>query len=194
MNHISNNISIGCEAKTAYGWGVVTQVDKDRIVVEFDEWELNGASKPVLYTTRESLLEQSYASIGTCIQTRYGNGVLIRYDRKTGFHTVRLWSLKGLGSGIAFIKSTDIIKQLKAFRGANVSTIYGKGIVEYHRERDNIYVIRLAFGLAYLDQDSFQCVEATVLPIIVELTSKISGGITYIDGVVTEQSRRIIDK
>ena len=113
----------GTEVRTPYGWGFVAVdvTDSARILVKLDEWD--RSILPTLFTSIEYIQQASFCSIGNCIYTKYGMGILLDYRRPSGIHVVRLWLPNGgQGASIAYMNKSDILKVIPAMSGMQIST------------------------------------------------------------------------
>jgi hypothetical protein len=104
-------LEVGTEVRTAYGWGVLRSgcPQRDHYTVDLDWGNDSARNRPVLYCKRSELLEQSAAAVGTVVLTKYGVGVLVEYRRADRMHILRMWSL-GYKSATAYMTSADIIR------------------------------------------------------------------------------------
>ena len=136
---------VGCEVLTQpYGWGYVSTTPIDAssplssIVVKLD-WGL-------LTTTVSAIQRKSFCSIGSNVLTKYGNGILIDYDRANDMHVIRLWNVLANdgGSAVAFMMKGDIIRVIKAAVGCRVKSLtYGTGCVLQCHENGDTFTIKI---------------------------------------------------
>ncbi len=134
----------GTEVKTPYGWGFVAvdATDAARILVKLDEWD--RSILPTLFTSIEYIQQASFCSIGNCIYTKYGMGILLDYRRPSGIHVVRLWLPNGAqGASIAYMNKSDILKVIPAMSGMQISTKSNvQGIIyKYSNDLDSFEIV-----------------------------------------------------
>lgn len=134
----------GTEVRTPYGWGFIAAdvTDKTRMIVKLDEWD--RSILPTIYTSMECIQQASFCSIGTCVYTKYGTGMLLDYRRSSGIHIVRLWLPNGgQGASIAYMSKSDILKVIPAMTGMQISTKAGiEGtIYKYSNDLDSFDII-----------------------------------------------------
>lgn len=165
-------LSPGIEVKTLYGWGVVLYSDDHKLVIELDEWILAGGSSPILYAEHSAIISRSFCSIGSCVLTRYGVGVMIHYNRSSGMHHVRLWSVNGSGTALAYMNGSDLIRTIHGFSGMTASTPFGMGKVIQYRNEDDSYVVQLPYGIGYFQEKSIKIHESVILPVLEDILNK----------------------
>ncbi|CAN0401336.1 unnamed protein product, partial [Ectocarpus sp. 12 AP-2014] len=68
-------------------------------------------------------------SIGTCVETTLGTGVLVEIRREDDVHVVRLWRSRGAGSAKAYLHPDAVLRELPAAVGVRVKTPEGDGVV-----------------------------------------------------------------
>jgi hypothetical protein len=118
ISHFSELINIGSEILTIFGWGIVTGIRADSsLEIELDDWTLAGSSLVKVYGFAQNIILKdkvsnalicSACSIGKCVYTKYGSGILIDYDRDRKLHIVRLWQPYGQGLKSFFYYLTGV--------------------------------------------------------------------------------------
>lgn len=149
----------GCETLTTWGWGVVAECGKDNTIKVNLEW---GAS---LYTRKEELLSVSFP-IGTCVDTKYGTGIILDYLRSKDFYIIRMWQADGSkGAAMAYMPSSDVLNDIEAAVGLQVMTPLGiMGRVLHYRRSDHMYIVQLAFANAFIHGSHIRCTTSKFVP------------------------------
>ena len=163
---------MGCQVCTTSGEGTVIKVDGDDVTIELEQWEQGTAEAKskdrVIHTTTHShgvILSSSFCDIGSCVYTKYGPGVLLKYHRDSEKHVVRLWRPRGQGSATAYMPRDDFVRVIKAMPGMSVKTTYGIGVMSMYLHDKDMYMVQLPYGVAHLNEASvLSCDEAKVLP------------------------------
>lgn len=201
MSYPSLAIEPGCDALTAYGWGVVRSAvptedkqgaDTMKYVVELDGWDMANASTAKLYCTAGAIIRNSMYDVGSCLMTKYGSGVLLQYRRSDDLFVVRLWQTFGEGSATAYMTRADIVGKIAAATGTRVVTPLGEGFVSAVLRRAigsdaassfYIYNVSLHYGAAYMNAQSILCKEAAVIPAADHLSQQMSRSNRLMKGV-----------
>ena len=166
MKYKNPSLCLGSDVKTQFGWGILQHYDvmSGKVVISLDSWEVGGSYIPTLFALSPIIERSSFCCIGNCVLTKYGAGILMSYDRGSGFHRVRLWNAVGKGSAIGYLRHSELIRVIPACCGIRVKLLVGEGEVKHFRASDRIYVVRLAFGEAYVFESSLQCPYSDVYP------------------------------
>ena len=82
--------------------------------------------------------------VGSCVETSWGVGVVMKFNPQTGMYTVELsdWPLTH-GYAQAHIHGSDILWHTKGAVGDAVSTRFGTGVLQEIRELNGVHVIKL---------------------------------------------------
>lgn len=83
----------------------------------------------ILHVTVDELQTKPVCAPGTCVDTKYGTGVLVGFRPKDGTHIVRLWQPRGRGSALAYLASSALLGKLPTASGMRVVTRDGHGVV-----------------------------------------------------------------
>ena len=150
----------GSETLTRYGWGVVKELrDEDSSICVCLEWGAN------LYCREVDLLSISLP-IGTCVDSKYGTGIILDYLRAKEMYIVRIWQADGSqGAAMAYMPRSDIIRVVVAAVGLQVLTPLGvQGRVLSYRRADNMYMVQLPFATAFIPGSHLQCPVSKFIP------------------------------
>jgi len=156
----------GCEVLTIFGWGVVIKAEGSSVIVGLDEWELSGNSVVKIYGGTSIIIRRSFCGVGNCVLTKYGSGILVDYDRSTGVHVVKLWQSAGKGSGTAYINFADISRIIPAITGLNARTSLGNGKIIGYRQSEDIYAIKLNYGVGYFKSNAVKSFQNIIFPTV----------------------------
>jgi len=159
----------GVIINTPYGWGVVEGVvtDEPLLCIKLD-WECDLQS----FIETAKSWTRSFASLGACVETKYGCGVLMDYRRSDGMHKVCLWRRRGLGNSVAWLRYSAFIRTLVAIPGFPVTLGGMSGIAE--KITDTAVQVKLSFGIGYWAHGRVSCPVAKVMPVVDSFLEKSS--------------------
>ncbi|CAN0100653.1 unnamed protein product, partial [Ectocarpus sp. 12 AP-2014] len=119
-------------------------------------------------------------SIGTCVETTLGTGVLVEIRREDDVHVVRLWRSRGAGSAKAYLHPDAVLRELPAAVGVRVKTPEGDGVVVGFMSGGrggggggggaDVFLVQMGFSadgeMALIEGDSISCPVAKVMPLV----------------------------
>ncbi|CAM9310206.1 unnamed protein product, partial [Ectocarpus fasciculatus] len=123
-------------------------------------------------------------SIGTCVETTLGTGVLVEIRQDDGVHVVRLWRSRGAGSAKAYLHPGAVLRKLPAAVGVRVKTPEGDGVVVGFMSggrgggggggggvnKADVFLVQMGFSadgeMALVEGDSISCPVAKVMPLV----------------------------
>lgn len=86
-------------------------------------------TRRILHVTVDKLLKKPVCAPGTCVDTKYGTGVLVGFRPEDGTHIVRLWRPRGTGSALAYLAPSALLGKLPTALGMRAVTRDGNGVV-----------------------------------------------------------------
>lgn len=86
-------------------------------------------TRQILHITVDKLLKKPVCAPGTCVDTKYGTGVLVGFRPEDGTHIVRLWRPRGTGSALAYLAPSALFGKLPTAPGMRAVTRDGHGVV-----------------------------------------------------------------
>jgi len=148
--------------ETPYGWGIVKS-DEPHLGSVHILLDSGGAlhSDPNAVRT----WQRSFAPLGSCVETRYGYGVVLDYRQSDGIHKVSLWRRRGPGSGVAWLTSESFKRQLPAIPGFPVEMDEMTGEVTAING-DTLTVQLPDEEVVYWKIDKVRCPVASVMPLV----------------------------
>ena len=138
-----------------------------------------------LYTLKSSITRASFCPIGRCVQTKYGQGVLIAYNRENEMHRVRLWSPRRQGTAMGYLNKSDLFREVVGCVGMTIQVMSSsssssssggekvaeRGLVTSYSSATDMFEVLLSNGnkiqiaAAAVDEAMLiTCHEATILP------------------------------
>ena len=86
------------------------------------------AARRVLRVNADQLRKKPVCAPGTCVDTKFGKGVLVAFRPRDEIHVVRLWRPRGSGSALAYLVRSALLGKLPTVPGMRVSTPDGHGV------------------------------------------------------------------
>jgi len=154
-------MDVGVIIRTPYGWGIVESVHAEQPFVKIKlDWECDLQA----FIDAAKSWTRSYASLGACVETKYGCGVLLDFRRSDGMHKVSLWRRRGLGNSIAWLHYSSFLRTVVAICGFPVSLGAMNGTVQ--KITNTSVQVKLNFGIGYWAHGKVSCPVAKVMPVV----------------------------
>jgi hypothetical protein len=150
MNNVIRN---GQRVATPFGPGEIEDYRVETGIYKIVlDWQLDGGSRAISYSSPENLTLEVRAQKGDCVLTPYGTATVLGVRESDGCHIVSVDQVSG--GAIAYLASEAILRKIKASCGSWVMTIFGKAKILRYRPEDDIYIIALEYALAYVNEEA----------------------------------------
>jgi len=143
----------GQRVETQFGKGEVDSYNLETGIYKVSlDWQLDGGSRAAIFSQPEQVLREVVAKKGDFVLTPYGTGIVEGIRQRDGAHIITITQMQGTAT--AFLSPDAITKKLKATVGAEVITQFGPGVILRYRREDDIFIVALPYGIAYLNDES----------------------------------------
>eukprot|EP00913_Durusdinium_trenchii_P017384 g16344.t1 len=153
----------GRHVETPHGWGICVAESDEFLEVALDRAEAS-AQRSRCSVRHEEVQRSSFCALGTCIETSFGPGVVLRYRPTDDVHEVQLWCALSHGKNRAFLPRQALKQVLSALPGLAVLTPKGQGLCQTVNA-EQISVVLDGGEVVRLDAGDVQCPVAKTWPL-----------------------------